>query len=89
MLRHICQVQEPLMLEAASGQCWTLDEAPYGAIEFLWNHVNFWACLQVPEDGWQASLSLAGVSFDLADTQKWERLFLDPQDDMVSMLVRS
>lgn len=80
------QGQEALMVEPASGQQWNVQDAPYGTVEFLWNHTNFWASLQIAEDVWDTSMNPASISFDLSDTTKWEQLFLDTEGKVVSLV---
>ena len=36
-----------------------LDKSPYEGIEYLWNHQNFWVCMQVSPDGYPTSVDLS------------------------------
>ncbi len=68
------------MLEPACGMRWPAARAPYTRLEALWNQRNFWACLQVsqqqPSAAAQGGSIMSWLLFDLADTTKWEALFL-------------
>lgn len=67
------------MLEPACGMRWPAARAPYTRLEWIWNQRNFWACLQVSQQHASAAQGgsiMSRLSFDLADTTKWEALFL-------------
>ena len=42
-------VTAPLFIEPTTGECFAPEASPYEGVEFVWNHQNFWVCMQMPE----------------------------------------
>jgi len=63
-------LEQILFIEPSTGTCYTVDQAPYYAIESVWNASNYWVNMQ---DGVQVSK----LSFDLANSSKWEYVLFD------------
>jgi hypothetical protein len=62
------EVSEHFYLEPSTGRSYTLREAPYTAIESVWNHENYWVNMQ------QQPVHL--TLFDLTNPTDWEYVFL-------------
>lgn len=43
-------LEESLFIEPSTGKSYTLDDAPYYAIESLWNASNYWVNMQAPRE---------------------------------------
>ncbi|GMH37248.1 hypothetical protein BSKO_05121 [Bryopsis sp. KO-2023] len=65
-------VSQSLFVEPSTGQTFPLDKSPYEGVEFLWNHLNFWVCMQMPEPHSDSRADPKNISFNLADPSKWE-----------------
>lgn len=65
-------VAEHFFLEATTGTQYSVSDAPYMAIESVWNHENYWVNMQRQPVG----LTL----FDLANATDWEFIFLSPSE---------
>lgn len=70
----ILQVAESFFIEATTGHRYTLDGSPYNGIEFVWNHENYWACMQMPQPHSDSRADPATIKFDFLDTIAWEPL---------------
>lgn len=42
------EVTEAMFIEPSTGRKYALGDSPYRGIEMLWNHRNFWVCMQQP-----------------------------------------
>lgn len=65
-------ITEATFVEPSTGQSYPVAASPYTGIEFMWNHENYWVCMQQPEPHSDARAAPANVSFDLTDATKWE-----------------
>ena len=63
-----------MYIEPSTGRCYPLAQSPYLGIESLWNHANYWACMQMPEPHSDSRAAPQQVSLDLTDASKWEYL---------------
>ncbi|KAK9811814.1 hypothetical protein WJX72_010643 [[Myrmecia] bisecta] len=71
------EVAEHLMIEPSTGRQYAVASAPYYGIEFMWNHQNYWVCMQMPEQHSDSRADPCHISYDLIDTTKWERVLED------------
>lgn len=53
------------------GRKYSLNQSPYKGVEYLWNHRNFWVCMQqaLPHSDCRALPN--EISWDLNDPTKW------------------
>ena len=68
------QVAESFFIEATTGQRYTLDGSPYNGVEFVWNHQNYWVCMQMPLPHSDSRADPVTIKYDLLDTMAWEPL---------------
>lgn len=68
------QVAEAMYVEPSTGRCYPLAKAPYLGVESLWNHANYWVCMQMPEPHSDSRAVPHQLSLDLTDSSKWEYL---------------
>lgn len=73
------EVPENFFIEALTGQTYPTTHPNYQGIESLWNHKNYWVCMQMGSNGCR------DMSFDLGDCTKWEFMF--PQTEQPQLLV--
>lgn len=65
-------VTETTFVEPSSGLAYSPSDSHYTGIEFMWNHENYWVCMQQPEPQSDARAHPATIEFDLCDPTKWE-----------------
>eukprot|EP00798_Chlamydomonas_sp_ICE-L_P031206 gene31206-6355_t len=65
----------PIFIEPSSGRRYPLKSSPYLGIEYLWNHRNFWVCMQMALPHSDSRAHPMDVSYDLSDSTKWEAVF--------------
>lgn len=70
----VLQVAESFFIEATTGHRYALDGSPYNGVEFVWNHENYWVCMQMPQPHSNSHADPATIKFDLLDTMAWEPL---------------
>ena len=75
LLPTALQCVEPLFLEPSTGRKYPLTASPYEGIEYLWNHQNFWVCMQMALPHSDSRAHPKDVSYDLLDPSKWESVF--------------
>lgn len=63
---------DPIFIEPATGRKFAVERSPYLGIEYLWNHQNFWICMQLPEDHSDSRAVPASLAFDLSDADRWQ-----------------
>ncbi|GLC33992.1 Dynein regulatory complex subunit 7 [Pleodorina starrii] len=68
-------VSEAMFIEPSTGRKYPLTDSPYKGIEMLWNHRNFWVCLQQPQPHSDSRAEPKDISYDLSDPSKWEPVF--------------
>ncbi|GAX80447.1 hypothetical protein CEUSTIGMA_g7886.t1 [Chlamydomonas eustigma] len=68
-------VTEHMFIEPSTGRKYPLTGSPYEGIEFMWNHQNFWVCMQMPLPHSDSRAHPNNISYDLADPSKWEAVF--------------
>ena len=61
-----------LFVEPTTGTIYKVAESPYQGVEFIWNHDNFWANMQLTETG--NPISVAPMTFDLKNEKQWESM---------------
>ncbi|KAL6761433.1 hypothetical protein V8C86DRAFT_3131553 [Haematococcus lacustris] len=66
---------EPMFVEPSTGRKYPVQQSPYLGVEFLWNHQNFWVCMQMPLPHSDSRALPADISLDLSDVTKWEAVF--------------
>ncbi|PNG99900.1 Coiled-coil domain-containing protein lobo, partial [Tetrabaena socialis] len=71
------EVAEAVFIEPSSGRKYPLADSPYRGIEMLWNHRNFWVCLQQPAPHSDSRADPREISYELNDPSKWEPVFED------------
>ena len=64
-------VPESFFVEPSTGYRYGLHSSPYQAVEYIWNQHNIFINMQ-PNLG---RSGLVGMSWELGDTKKWERVF--------------
>ncbi len=42
-------ITEAMFIEPSTGRKYPLNDSPYKGVEMLWNHRNFWVCMQQPQ----------------------------------------
>ncbi len=68
------QVSESFFIEATTGERNPVNESPYNGVEFVWNHQNFWICMQMPQPHSDSRADPATIHYELTDTLAWEPL---------------
>ena len=68
-------IAEAMFVEPSTGRRYPVNASPYQGIELLWNHLNFWVCMQMPLPHSDSRALPSEVSFDLSDPLKWEAVF--------------
>ncbi|GFR42728.1 hypothetical protein Agub_g3646 [Astrephomene gubernaculifera] len=68
-------VSEAMFIEPSTGRKYPLNDSPYKGIEMLWNHRNFWVCLQQPQPHSDSRADPKDISYELNDPSKWEPVF--------------
>ncbi|KAJ3367026.1 hypothetical protein GGF32_000087 [Allomyces javanicus] len=72
-------IAEAFFIEASTGKIYSLDDPKYLGVESVFSSTNYWVNMQKCSNG------LMGISFDLADTTKWEFVFLqNPQPSLAT-----
>eukprot|EP00803_Ostreobium_quekettii_P006145 evm.model.scf_58.17 EVM.evm.TU.scf_58.17 scf_58:148652-165934(+) len=66
------EVAESMFVEPSTGRKYSVEDSPYEGIEFMWNHRNFWVCMQMPEPHSDSRAHPKTMSYNLADPSKWE-----------------
>jgi len=64
-------VAEHLFVEPTTGRVFDVHACPYLGVEAVWNNQNYWVNMQEEATG-------AHLAFDLANTNQWEFVFIDP-----------
>ncbi|KNE56166.1 hypothetical protein AMAG_02001 [Allomyces macrogynus ATCC 38327] len=74
-------IAEAFFIEASTGKIYSLNDPKYLGVESVFSSTNYWVNMQKCSNGLMARSDLCvGISFDLADTTKWEFVFLqNPQ----------
>ena len=62
------------MIEPSTGVIYKIDACPYEGIEFVFNHENFWICMQAPFPHSDARAKPNAIHYDLNDASGWERV---------------
>ncbi|CAG5133748.1 unnamed protein product, partial [Candidula unifasciata] len=73
------EVPETFFIEPFTGLSHTSNYEAYLGIESLWNHSNYWVCMQDCSDG------VAKLNYDLGDCTLWEYMF--PNLDKPQLLI--
>lgn len=68
-----------MFIEPSTARCYGLAKSPYLGVEAMWNHVNYWACMQMPEPHSDSRAPPQQLSLDLTDASKWEFLLPNAQ----------
>lgn len=68
------QVPDDVFVDASTGQCYPIASSPFLGVESVWNDVNYWVCMQMPEPHSDSRANPQQLSLDLADSSKWEYL---------------
>ena len=68
------QVPDDLFIDASTGRCYPVPSSPFLGVESLWNHGNYWVCMQMPEPHSDSRAPPHHLSLDFADSSKWESL---------------
>ncbi|KAK6999816.1 dynein regulatory complex subunit 7 [Biomphalaria glabrata] len=63
------EVPEHFFIEPFTGLSHPVNSGAYLGIESIWNHLNYWVCMQDCSDG------VAKLSYDLGDCTLWEYIF--------------
>lgn len=66
------QVAEDIFIDASTGRCYPIPSSPFLGIESMWNHDNYWVCMQMPEPHSDSRASPHHLSLDVTDASKWE-----------------
>ncbi|XP_059160547.1 dynein regulatory complex subunit 7-like [Physella acuta] len=73
------EVPESFFIEPFTGLSHPTTSDAYLGIESLWNHLNYWVCMQDCSDG------ISKVSYDLGDCVQWEFMF--PSVDKPQLII--
>ncbi|KAH9491420.1 Dynein regulatory complex subunit 7 [Bulinus truncatus] len=73
------EVPEHFFIEPFTGLSHPVNSGAYLGIESIWNHLNYWVCMQDCSDG------VGKLSYDLGDCTLWE--FLLPSLDKPQLLI--
>ncbi|MEW5310705.1 MAG: hypothetical protein WDW38_002476 [Sanguina aurantia] len=71
------EVNEHVFIEPSSGRRYPVNASPYAGIEYIWNHRNFWVCMQQPEPHSDSRAHPSHTTFDLSNPAAWEAVFED------------
>ena len=73
-VQGICllQVPEDIFICASTGRCYPISQSPYLGVESMWNHNNYWVCMQMPEPHSDSRAIPKQLSLDFTDASKWE-----------------
>ena len=73
-IQGICllQVPEDIFICASTGRCYPISQSPYLGVESMWNHNNYWVCMQMPEPHSDSRAIPKQLSLDFTDASKWE-----------------
>ena len=66
------QVAEDIFIDASTGRCYPIPSSPFLGIESMWNHDNYWVCMQMPEPHSDSRATPQHLSLDVTDASKWE-----------------
>ncbi len=66
------QVAEDIFIDASTGRCYPIPSSPFLGIESMWNHENYWVCMQMPEPHSDSRATPQHLSLDVTDASKWE-----------------
>lgn len=66
------QVAEDIFIDASTGRCYPIPSSPFLGIESMWNHSNYWVCMQMPEPHSDSRAAPQHLSLDVTDASKWE-----------------
>ena len=61
-----------MFIEPSTGRCYPIKSSPYLGVESMWNHSNYWVCMQMPEPHSDSRALPANLSLDVTDAFKWE-----------------
>ncbi|CAG9466922.1 unnamed protein product [Pedinophyceae sp. YPF-701] len=78
-------VTTPLYVEPSTGEMYPLRRAPYTGVEAVFNHRNFWVCMQMPQPHSDSRADPRTLRLDLSNPAQWERLF-QPADQQAPVL---
>jgi len=73
------EVPESFFIEPTTGIAHSVSSDNYLGIESVWNHQNYWVCMQ------DCSTGVKNVRYDLGDCALWEYMF--PLDDKPKLLL--
>ncbi|KXS13619.1 hypothetical protein M427DRAFT_500237 [Gonapodya prolifera JEL478] len=65
------EIAEPFFIEPSTSRTYPIDYSMYLGVESVFSNLNYWVNMQYCYEG------LKGISFDLADNNKWEFVFPD------------
>ena len=68
----LLQVPEDIFICASTGRCYPISQSPYLGVESMWNHNNYWVCMQMPEPHSDSRAIPKQLSLDFTDASKWE-----------------
>lgn len=63
-----------MFVDASTGQCYPIASSPFLGVESVWNDINYWVCMQMPEPHSDSRATPQQLSLDMADSSKWEYL---------------
>ncbi|DBA85904.1 TPA: hypothetical protein ACH3X1_005449 [Trebouxia sp. C0004] len=66
------EVAEDIFIDASTGRCYPIPSSPFLGIESMWNHDNYWVCMQMPEPHSDSRATPQHLSLDVTDASKWE-----------------
>ena len=66
------QVAQDIFIDASTGRCYPIPSSPFLGIESMWNHDNYWVCMQMPEPHSDSRATPQHLSLDVTDASKWE-----------------
>ena len=71
---HATQASEDIFIDGSTGRCYPIASSPFLGVESIWNHTNYWVCMQMPEPHSDSRATPQQLSLDLTDSSKWEYL---------------
>ncbi|DBA69786.1 TPA: hypothetical protein ACH3X2_012508 [Trebouxia sp. C0005] len=66
------EVAEDIFIDASTGRSYPIPSSPFLGIESMWNHDNYWVCMQMPEPHSDSRATPQHLSLDVTDASKWE-----------------
>lgn len=71
------------MIEPSTGCRYSVETCPYEGIEFVFDHENFWICMQAPLPNSDSRAHPFTIRYELDVTSDWERVLPMPSCNVI------